>query len=78
MQPQATENPMASPRLIPVPESPRRGEDLGISPLQNDVDDPSASFDKKRAPSQAPIMEGSQYDHLSYDELHTLCKSRGY
>ena len=23
-------------------------------------------------------MEGSQYDHLTYDELHNLCKSRGY
>ena len=21
---------------------------------------------------------GSQYDHLSYDELHGLCKARGY
>ena len=77
-QPPATENPMASPRLIPAPESPRHVEDLELSPLQNDVNDPSASFDKKCAPSQAPIMEGSQYDHLTYDELHNLCKSRGY
>ena len=23
-------------------------------------------------------MGGSQYDHLTYDELHNLCKSRGY
>ena len=23
-------------------------------------------------------MEGSQYDHLTYDELRNLCKSRGY
>ena len=47
-------------------------------PSQMIPDDPSASIDNKCAPSQAPIMEGSQYDHLSYDELHTLCKSRGY
>ena len=39
---------------------------------------PLASFDKQCAPSQAPTMEGSQYDHLTYDELHNLCKSRGY
>ena len=69
-QPQETENSLASPRLIPAPESPRHGEDLETSPLQNVVDDPSASFDKKCAPSQAPTMEGSQYDHLTYDELH--------
>ena len=23
-------------------------------------------------------MDGSQYDHLANDELHNLCKSRGY
>ena len=75
---QTMDKPRASPRLIPVPESPRHGEDLEPPPLENDVNDPSASFDKQCAPSQAPTMEGSQYDNLTYDELHNLCKSRGY
>ena len=48
--PREKEDAWASPRLIPAPESPRRGDDLEISPLQNDVGDPSASFDKKCAP----------------------------
>ena len=45
------------PRLIPVPESPRHGEELELPPLENDVNDPSASFDKQCAPSQAPILD---------------------
>ena len=69
---------MASPRLIPAPESPRNGEDPEIPLPPNKMSDPSESLDNKCAPSQAPIMEGSQYDHLTYDELHNMCKSRGY
>ena len=71
-QPQVTENSMASPRLTPAPESPRDGEDPETPLPQNIIDDPTASFDNKCAPSQAPIMEGSQYDHLAYDELRNL------
>ena len=78
VQPQVTQNSMASPRLIPAPESPRNGEDLEPPLPPTNMDDPSASFDNQCAPSQAPIMEGSQYDNLTYDELHYLCKSRGY
>ena len=76
-QPPETKNSLTSPRLIPAPESPRRGEDLQTSPLQNDAGDPSASFDKKCVRSLAPTMEASQYDHPTFDELHFLCKSRG-
>ena len=65
VQQQEKGNSMASPRLIPAPQSPRHGEDWEVSPVQNDVNDPSASFGKQRAPSQAPTMEGSQYDHLT-------------
>ena len=78
VQPQVTQNSMASPRLIPAPESPRNGDDQETPLPPNITDDPSASFDSKCVPSQAPILEGSQYDHLTYDELHNLCKSRGY
>ena len=71
-QSQVTPNPMASPRLIPAPDSPRNGENPAIPPSQIIMDDPPASFDNECAPSQAPIMEGSQYDHVTYDELHNL------
>ena len=77
-QPQTRDDSMASPCLIPVPDSTTHGEDLELPPLENDVNDPSASFAKQCAPSQAPTMEGRQYDNLTYDELHNLCKSRGY
>ena len=70
-QPQTLDESMASPRLIPVPDSPRH-VDSELPLLENDANDPSASFDKKCAPSQAPTMEGSQYDHLTYDALHNL------
>ena len=75
-QPQVAPGAMASPRLIPAPESPRNGEDPVAPPPQNFMGDPSASYDNKCAPSQAPIMEGSRYDHLTYDELRNLCRSR--
>ena len=35
---------MASPRLIPVPDSPRHGGDVEHPLLENDENDPSASF----------------------------------
>ena len=69
---------LASPRLIPNPESPENSEGPSFLPELEDLGQPSNSFDKQCAPSQAPTMEGSQYDHLPYDALHNLCKSRGY
>ena len=72
VQPQVTQNSTASPRRIPVPESPRNGEGPETPLPPTNMDDPSASFYNKCAPSQAPIMEGSQYDHLTYNELHNL------
>ena len=69
---------LASPRLIPVPDSPRTVVGEGLSPSQKVMEDPSASFDQKCVPTQVPMVGDSQYDHLSYDELHGLCKARGY
>ena len=68
----------ASPRLIPIPESPTRSESPAFPSVTEDSGKPSNSFDKQRAPSQAPGCVGGNYDHLSYDQIHDTCKARGY
>ena len=36
------------------------------------------SIDKRRAPSQAPEGARGNFENLSYDQIHNLCKERGY
>ena len=69
---------LASPRLIPIPESPKNSEDPSFPPALEDSGQPSNSFDKQRAPSQALECVRGNYDNLSYYQIHNLCKDRGY
>ena len=72
------EHAMASPRMIPIPESPSRSGEPKFSSVVNDTGNTSPSFDKQRAPSQAPERVSGNYDYLSYDQVRDLCKARGY
>ena len=72
------EPPMASPRLIPVPDSPHLSIQLPPDSVVEDTGKTSASFDRDCAPSQAPVSDNANYAQLPYDELHELWKQRGY
>ena len=69
---------LASPRLIPAPESPKNSEELCFPPALEDPGKPSNSFDDQCAPSQAPECKSGNYDNLSYDQIRILCKDPGY
>ena len=61
----------APPRLIPAPDSPNLSIQLPSSPpLPAQLPPPVSSFGRKCTPSQAPVTDGGQYDHLSYRLLH--------
>ena len=69
---------MASPRLIPVLDSPLHSARPFPGPVLGDTGRTSESFDRKCAPSRAPRCASTDYDQISYDQLHELCKQRGY
>ena len=69
---------MAFTRLIPVPNSPTVSGPPDPPPPLEGTGNTSASFDRKRAPPQAPRCESAKYVHLSYDHLRDLCQQRGY
>ena len=73
-----TEPSIASPRLIPAPNSPTNSGQPDPPPPLEDTGNISASFGRKFAPSQAPERESANCDHLSHDQLHDLCKQRGF
>ena len=76
---ESSEEPLlASPRLIPIPESPTNSGDPTFSPVMEDSGNISPSRDKQCAPSQAPECVSINYDHLSYEQIHDLRKARGY
>ena len=53
---------MASPRLIPAPESPPLSVQLPPESTVEDAEQPSASFDRNCAPSQAPVSDPTNHD----------------
>ena len=68
-----------SPRVLPAPDSPslsaRAPSSRSLSvqlPLIN------SSFDGKCAPSRPPPVSRGSYGHLSYYQLHEVCKRKGY
>ena len=73
-----TEPLMASPRLIPVPNSPANSGQPDPPPALEDTGNTSASSDRKCAPSQAPERESANYGRPPYDQWHDLGKQRGY
>ena len=69
---------MASPRLIPVFDSPDLPVQLTPEPEVGDTGRTSASFDRNCAPSRGPVSDIPNYDQPSSAQLHELCKQRGY
>ena len=67
---------MASPRLIPAPDSlPHSARHhLAWDPLRLT----SESCNRNCAPSQAPRYESVNYENPPYDQLRQLWKQRGY
>ena len=72
----AREPSLALPRLIPVPNPPSMQPPP--VPSVGDEGPASASFERKCAPSQAPVTDTTNYEQLSYGQSHELCKQRGY
>ena len=68
----------ASPRLMPIPESPTNSESPAFPPATEDPGQTSNSFDQQCAPSHALECVNGNYDNLSYDQIRNLCKDRGY
>ena len=69
---------MASPRLIPVPDSPQLSAQSPPETRLEGTGKPSASFDRSCAPSQAPIGDSVDYDELSFGQPRELCRQRLY
>ena len=69
---------MASPRLIPAPDSPLYSAETPPEPALGDTGETSASFDCNCAPPQAPVCGNANCDQPSYGQLHRLCERRGY
>ena len=62
---------MASPKLIPAPDSPPRfSNPPEVAP--DDTGHTSESFERKCVPSEAPGRDIANYDRPSYDHLHEL------
>ena len=59
-------DPMVIARDTPVPE------------MATDDQGPLDSFDRTCTQTQGPPTIRTDYDHLSYSDLHELCKQRGY
>ena len=72
------ESSMASPRWIPAPDSPPLSTQLPPDSSAGDKGAASASFDCKRAPSQASKADTANYDLLPHGQLHELRNQRGY
>ena len=69
----------APPRLIPAPDSPNLPIQLPSSPpLPAQLPPPVSSFGRNCTPSQAPVVDDGQYDHLPYKQLHEQCKQKRY
>ena len=58
----AREPSMASPRLIPAPDSPQHAARTPPDQVPGDTGNTSTSFDRKCAPSQAPVCENANND----------------
>ena len=68
----AEEPSMASPRLIPVPDSPTNSGGPALPPIIGESGNTSVSFDQQCSPSQAPECASGNYAHLSYDQIRNL------
>ena len=68
----------ASPRLIPIPESPTNSGGPAFPQITEDSGKTSTSFDQRRALPQAPERVSGNYDHPSYSQIRDLRKARGY
>ena len=69
---------MASPRLIPVPDSPTHSREPALPPIMGDSGNTSASFGQQCTPSPAPECASSTYGNLSYGQIRNECKSRKF
>ena len=69
---------MASPRSIPVPDSPLHSAQTPAEPALGDAGKTSAFFGRNCILSQSTVRGNANYDQLSYGQLHELCKQRGY
>ena len=72
------ETAMASPRLIPDPDSPVHSATGPPTTLWNDSGQTLAPFNRNCAPSRAPPYGSAECDHLSYDQPREPCKQRRY
>ena len=78
-EPQTRVPSLASPHLIPAPDSPNPSTQIHPSPsLSVRLPPPVPSFGRQCAASQAPLVDHSQYDHLSPKRLRKLCMQKGY
>ena len=68
----------ASPRLIPIPESPTNAGGPAFPQITEDSGKTSTSFDQRRALPQAPERVSGNYDNLSFEPIYDLRKARGY
>ena len=66
------ESSMAFPHLIPAPDFPPISLRLPPEPSVEDMEQPSASFDRRFAPFEAPVTEIASYDQLSYSQLREV------
>ena len=66
------ETSMASPRLIPAPDSPQHAARTPPDQVLGDTGYTSTSSDRYCAPPQAPVCENARNDQLSYGQLHDL------
>ena len=69
---------IASPRLIPKPESPTNSGETAIPSIMEDSGKTSVSCDRQRASPQAPGRVSVDYEHLAYVQIRDLCKLRGH
>ena len=75
---EVTEEPsLASPGLIPPPDSPANASGPALPPIFGDSGNTAVYFDQQCALSQAPGRASGYYGHLAYDQIRNLRKSRG-
>ena len=68
-----------APRAVPVPGSPPLSVQLSFSPPRSTQLSLHVSpFDGNCVPSQVPPVDRGRYANLSYDQVHELCRRRGY
>ena len=61
---------MATPRLIPVPDSPPHSARDPPGQPPADSGHTSVSFNRHCAPSQAPVLDRGDCDHPAHNQLH--------